>query len=220
MRRWLVLALAIASVLLVQSASADCPSPEKPKITVSMNAAPVVQDQKWSRAEIKDYMRKRGQSIRPGYDSVLGITESDIEPKARLQFTGTPDRTGTYCVVVQSVTVVIDWKVTVHIASEYKPGSCMYKVIDEHEQGHVEIANKSKGAVQEAIRKALESIVRNTVVASSMDQGATQLQADAQAAFEKAFRKFHAGLEQRQAAHDTPEEYAKGRKICGDEYND
>jgi len=220
MRRWLLgAALALASLFLVGPAAADCKPPEQPVIKITMNAPPVAQDQKWSRAGILKYMRSRGQTIRQGYDSVLGITESDIQPSARLQYLGVRDRNGTYCVFLQSATVVIDWKVTVHIASEYKPGSCMYKAIDEHEQGHVAIVNASKDEAQAMIRKVLESTGQKTLVASSMNQGATQLQTDAQAAFEKAFKKFHDALQRRQLGHDTPEEYAKPRKLCGNAYN-
>jgi hypothetical protein len=172
-------------------------------------------DQAFSRREILEHVRQRDPAGAEGYDAVLGVTDTDMEPRADIDYLATPQKDGTYCVSLTAITVIVTWRATVHIASELEPGSCMYGVVATHEQGHVEIDRRFMAAGQAIFERALAGLARLSAPASSAEVGGKALQRKGSTALGEAIDTLQGELARRQAAHDTPEEYAKGVKICG-----
>ncbi|MES1152561.1 MAG: hypothetical protein ABUL54_11730, partial [Dongia sp.] len=193
----------------------DCAvsSPAKPVVT--LDVPPVVYDTSLNRAAIKKHEIAINRRPHSEVDIILGTTETEIQPSATLQIQAQPDGTGGFCATVASAKTVISWKMVVHVASELKPGSCMYNVVMTHEQGHVDIARGLMGMAKQLIGGALASVARKSATAATPQEASKKLEQAGSAAFNAAMTKINAEMERRQAAHDTPEEYAKGKQACG-----
>jgi hypothetical protein len=146
---------------------------------------------------------------------VLGTTETEIQPNAQVKIQAMQDADGSFCATVVSLKTVISWKVIVHVASELKPGSCMYDVVLTHENGHVEIARGLMGMAKDLITRATISVANKGAVAKTPEAAYRALQSIGTAALNKAMTKLTAEMKRRQQVHDNPEEYAKGKKVCG-----
>jgi hypothetical protein len=200
-------------------AEAKCKSVARPAASAQTEPLQVSTDQAMSRDQILAFMRRRDPSAGNGYDGVLGITDTDTEWSIEYAFMSEERSTGGYCVWMTSVKVHLHWKSAVHVASELKPGSCMYGVVLTHEQGHVDIDRNAMGYSQALTEKTLAAVKGQSVVATAPDAGAQMLKRALETKLHAAFDTLNAELEKRQKAHDTPEEYAKPAKICGMEEN-
>jgi hypothetical protein len=202
-------------VLGVATASADCSATLPAKPLVTFNAPPVVYDTSLNRAAIKKHEMVVNGGGHSEADIVLGTTETGIQPSANVQIEAKPDDKGGFCATVVSLKTVIDWKIVVHIASELKPGSCMYNVVLTHENGHVDIANGLMGMAKDLVTSAMVGMAGKTAVAKTPQDAYKILQQAGAAALTRAMTKLNAEMKRRQAAHDTPEEYGKGKQVCG-----
>ncbi|HVY99381.1 MAG TPA: hypothetical protein VHA35_07770 [Dongiaceae bacterium] len=211
----LILAVLLAATIRAGTAAAACTVPDPVKVLVTIDAPPVVYDHTLPRAAIKQREIAFNRRSHSEADVVLGTTETRIQPQARLQIEARPDGAGRFCATVASLSVVIDWKAVVHVASELEGGSCMYNVVMTHEQGHVDIARSLMGKAKDLIGRALSAVARKGATAATPETAYQALQQAGAKALDGAMSKLNAEMERRQQAHDNPEEYARGRKVCG-----
>jgi hypothetical protein len=184
-------------------------------ITVKLAVPPVGYDQKMSRREITERERQVNNVDREPGSVVLGVTDSEIQPEVNMNVASKPDGAGAYCAAIVTMQIVVNWRTAVHLASELKPGSCMYDVVLKHENGHVEIDRKFHATGAHLIEDALRAMAAKVVVAATVEAGYAQLKQAASAALSGAIGRLNARLAGLQKVHDSPEEYAKPAKICG-----
>jgi hypothetical protein len=86
-----------------------------------------------------------------------GLTLAEQELKSDYQMGGMRrDRTGEYCIWVESLSLDFSYKrMDVYISSQYPEGSCQYNVILGHENQHVAINNRTLQIYYSMMRKAL-----------------------------------------------------------------
>ena len=211
----LILAVLVAAMVSSGSAVGDCtvPTPVTPVVTIA--APPVVYDTSMNRAAIKQREQQVNRRGHSEADIVLGTTETEIQPAATVKIEAKSDGKGGFCATVVALKTVIAWKLVVHVASELKAGSCMYNVVMTHEQGHVDIAQGLMGMATDLITRAMSSIARKSATAATPEDAYKKLQRAGATALNAAMTKLNAEMDHRQAAHDTPEEYAKGKQACG-----
>ena len=183
-------------------------------VPVRIDAPAPVFDHSLSRRQIKQREHAVNDS---GADDtvVLGTTESDIEPNADFQANAKPDGQGGFCATAATMNVVIVWKVTVHIAAELAPGSCMYGVVLTHEQGHVDINRRFMDRAKRLLQSAMSAVASQSFAGTTPERSYDALKSAARAAIHGATRQLDTELRTLQRAHDTPEEYTKGQKVCG-----
>jgi hypothetical protein len=133
---WFVLNLFWLSPLWAMS----CPSsPTKVEIVVQfIKAAPFVNN----RASQRRLARK---SVKRGFHSqTIGLTESRLTLKVLTSFTiGTSNRSRQSCVTLKTIRLNYGFgKTPVLIDRRYRPGSCEYAAIYNHEAEHVRIMNR------------------------------------------------------------------------------
>lgn len=211
----LILGVLCAATAWSAVARAECSVSNPATPVVTMDAPPVVYDTSLNRTAIKKREQQVNRHRRSEADIVLGTTETDIQPSARVEIQALADGKGGYCATVASLKTVIAWNVVVHVASELKAGSCMYNVVMTHEQGHVDIAHGLMGMAKDLITRAMTTIARKSATGATPEAAYKSLQTAGAAALQAAMTKFNAEMDRRQAAHDTPEEYAKGKQACG-----
>lgn len=209
------LVLLLSFALAPLAAAAECDGIAKPNVTVRIDAGPVREDRSLKLADLSKIPSASRRAGMEAYDQTLGLTEADIGAKADIDLLTTEDGHGGYCTVARSAAIVLEWKTVVHIASEIEPGTCMDKVVSEHEQKHVDIDRELIPIGRQAIELALTSVIRQSFHGGTVDESRNALQDQARKAVNEAVDIFSVVRTRKQLAHDNKEEYDKVPKACG-----
>lgn len=157
-------------------------------------------------------------------DHVLGITHSNLETaiSARFSAKGSND---SFCVELTDVEMEFIARPVVHIANDFKKGSCEYRKILNHENKHVRTTNafvrRYKSKLGTHIRKSFKNLPSGGPVTRKGTESLQQQYLDfIQQAAKEYLEKVYPELIKAQAKIDTPEEYAKTAKKCGGKWQD
>lgn len=130
------------------------------------------------------------------------------------------------CVLLKSVSITFYTKPKIHIASNFKRGSCEYEAVIAHERQHVDILQTYAKARAPEAKSHIAGILRrmNPVIgpihSHQIDKAQTAMQNGLQSHIEVYNEKILPELMERQKAIDTPQEYARVSRQCsnwGDE---
>jgi hypothetical protein len=211
-----VILAALAALAPSAAFGAACTVPgheAPPKVAVSSSVAEPVYRQALSRHDLSRQVHPQESR-----DNDLGRARSDtlltVSPRVWTFGMGG----GRHCVAVESVDVT--WRietVTVDIASEYRPGSCAYQAIKEHEDEHVRL---TRGAFAEHLPR-----LKAAAAELARDLGPAITTADGEAAAREVATRFTQTLQpvvdsyqreigRRNAVIDTPESYAAVQRRC------
>lgn len=149
---------------------------------------------------------------------ILGNTRSGLELRWSFNYQVTRWQ-HVYCVWAADTDISLSYQqLDVNIASEYSPGSCQYEAVLDHENEHVEVAQRVMQPYARQIRQALTSVniptPRVAIVANTPEL--------AQAAIEDAFRRtlipvrdqLIRTLNEQQAHVDTLDNYRRTWQRC------
>jgi len=181
-----------------------------PAISVTTVEQKLRQDQALSIAVLK---RRAGVTGPNGY--VLGLTESEVAASTRYEMLVSPEGAGVSCVSFRSITVELRLAMTVHVAAELKPGSCLYNAALQHEQGHIIVERKMLPRAKARVAVVLTGVARRGETASDAAVAQRSLQAAADAVIQQAMREIAAEKKRQQRALDTPDEYRRVSQACG-----
>ena len=104
-----------------------------------------------------DNTKSNSQFPSKPYSSTMGLTVSELKQNISgdVDLISQPD--GTFCVVLKTVDAYVGFpRVDVYIDKKYKPGSCNYKVIREHENYHVRVQREGLDFFTPKIRQAIQ----------------------------------------------------------------
>jgi hypothetical protein len=89
---------------------------------------------------------------------VLGLMRSQLDVHSSTSF-GYAEAGSGYCFWLQEVNIVLEFPlVEIYVAREYKPGSCAYRAILDHEQDHLRVAQKILDPYAAEMRSTLTSL--------------------------------------------------------------
>lgn len=212
MRKSASLFLFLLSFVFIQNASAFCDGFET-KISVSTNIGTVKYITTRSK---RDFIRSSPTPVSP---NTLGLTVS------RVGMTGgytanieTED--GKTCVSLKTVDLKLaNDELTVYIDKKYKPSSCEYKVIKNHEKHHVAVAQQAliffKPDIEAQVQKTILNL-RPQIVGSAKERDEVlsnqfqQIINDLQPLLEHINKK----TAEKNYQIDTPESYARTKELC------
>lgn len=149
---------------------------------------------------------------------VLGLTKSRLRIKTSARYSAV--RSGdAFCFWVTAVDVTLSYRtMEVYVAKEYGPRTCPYRVILEHEKGHVRAAQKNLKRYAPRVRSALTSLLiptgREPVAVASPEDAEREVRALSRELLEPVYEQMIESLHRTQAALDTPEEYRRVRRRC------
>jgi hypothetical protein len=137
--------------------SRACPPYSKPiKLNFETKNIPTRYRNDLNVTGIHSVMRQRGQAISGKHSRTLGLTSSQLGFSLTGRTTANPV-SGGYCVYVESVNAEFAYReMDVYIASEFRPNTCEYKVIMDHENQHVAINRNALREYAPLIRQELE----------------------------------------------------------------
>jgi hypothetical protein len=205
----------LSAAFLAPHASADCGQPAHPEISVRIEQSPVREDRSLSLVDLSRIPSASRRTGMEAYDRTLGLTEADIGAKADIDLVTLPDGDGSYCTRARKALIVLEWNTVVRIAKQITPGSCIDRVVTEHEQKHVAIDRHLIPIARQVIEIALTSVIRKTVAGKSIADSQRNLQDQARATVNKAIDIFTVVRTRRQLSLDSKEEYDKVPESCG-----
>jgi hypothetical protein len=211
---------ALSAMLLHAAAASAAPdvctslSPVTTKIEVNVEAPgePAIRV-----ASAEEIQRLAGRSGRSQADEAVtrGLTSSEIQGSARYELLEQTLPESGRCTALSKMTARFAIPtLTIHIDRRYRPGSCEYSAILEHEQEHVRITKETLQRWENRIRQQLESAVtswRDRWLPAAVER---EIKAAIDHAIADLVRQIQADADRQHAAIDTPAAYEKVRRRC------
>ena len=202
----------LLSLLLAKNASAFCDSAAT-RVYITMDPGNVKYITTQSR---HDFIRSAPQPVSP---NTLGLTiaklgiSGDVRPNVETQ-------DGRICVSLGTLNIKMGYDtLIVYIDKKYKPSSCEYQVIKNHENYHVAVAQQAmiffkpdvENQIQKTLKKLKPQIVtsikeRDEVVRSQFDQVINDLK--------PLIKHINETTAKKNYQIDTPESYERTKALC------
>ncbi len=211
-----IILCAILSLFLSQNASAFCDKIST-RVQITTNPGNVKYITTLSRS---DFIQGKKYKVSP---NTLGLTVADLSISIAGKAQPKIERQGKQiCVSLDALAFKMGYEkdgLKVYIDKKYKPGSCEYEVIREHENHHVAVAQQAMLFFRPDIEAKIHEIISNLrpqIVTSEKDitkviekqtkQVITEL--------EPLLRHINQTIAKKQAQIDTPESYEKTQALC------
>ncbi|MBF0162061.1 MAG: hypothetical protein HQL88_07210 [Magnetococcales bacterium] len=170
---------------------------------------PFVDDSR-SRAWIQDVARALHHPI--------GVTASRLSHTLTAHFLVrvTADRRSR-CLYLKTLTMVLAYpNTTVYIDNAYRPGSCEYQAIYQHEMEHVRILNTHQTRFLPTWRSRLQALARDVrpLLSDNPQQTQQEVLQKLDQVVKKEIERLDKFQKAEQGAIDTPRNYAKVRASC------
>ena len=154
------------------------------------------------------------------YSTVMGLTVSDLKRQSSANTQIESDEHNNFCVYINELNVEVGYpKIDVYIDKKYRPGSCNYNVVKDHENYHVRVqqeglkffAPKIKEAYQIALKKIKPQQAYTQSDAKRIAEGMVQrIEKDVEPLMDYVQQR----LREENAVIDTNEAYIKDSKKC------
>ncbi len=185
-----------------------------PATEVVVRAVPVryVLDTGHSHAELARMGVEAGAGER-----VIGLTRARIGHAASITVHGIEEPRNRQVCVRPAIRVEMSMQpMTVYVGREYAGDPCRRAVILEHEEKHVAVYRDYLDEVTTRVRGEIADAYGNAVmVFASRDEAQREIESALAGYLEPVLARSTRELVQRQAAVDTPEEYARVGERCG-----
>lgn len=192
---------------------AACASDPSPRIKVMVKVVGPTQDQKYNIAELS---KRWNITERPGmerYIYTFGVADADLNGKAKLNVQTIGDESH-WCGKVTDASILINWPIDVHIASEFVPGSCVYRSVLEHEYLHVALDQKLLPELERRLEKGFRELFSKTFWGSSETAVTGAMHDQGDKVIQEILAAFQEERDARQLEIDTPEEYDRVDALC------
>lgn len=214
---WSHLATAQNRADSAQEKNRACPPYAEPiKVNFVTENAPTKYNNEYNVTGIQNVMRRRGHVIAGMHQRALGLTSSQIAFSIAGRTAAVPV-SGGYCVYLRSVDVRFGYQtMDVFIASEYRPQTCEYKTILDHENQHVAI---SRNTIREYAPRVRQELERHLATLQPRFTANAQISTDRKISDVKGkvdplLDQMERVLAQRNAAIDTNVNYAALAENC------
>ncbi|MBI5165298.1 MAG: hypothetical protein HY985_15510 [Magnetospirillum sp.] len=220
MRRLSLAALLVLlpATLLPGIGHAACPTPERARVTVETELAPLSGNNRLSIDDLTVRQSRNRKSILGRDAHVLGLSEAEsgLRLEMRTSVRRSPD--GRLCAAPAQVQAKISIPIrTVFIAREVIADSCLTAEVRAHEMRHVATDETYLAAAASRMGRQLADEVARLGSVEGRDQQhlQTMLWASVQAVARRTFDTAMADRHVAQAKIDTREEYERVSRVCG-----
>lgn len=208
----------VLAALILQApvpALADCAGlqPLQPKVTVATAAPAAPRLVAATAAEIRSRAARSGTGLAAGAEA-SGLTVDDVSVEART-ILSTTTRGEDRCVALRAIEGAVRSRtVEVLIDRAYRPGSCQYRAVLEHEREHVRINAGALARLGEVLEQRLRALADPWAGRWVPAGGEAGLEVGLGRALEEATRQARGEAEERHRAIDTAEAYAAVQARC------
>ena len=202
---------------LAQTQRGACP-PYSNAITVNFatDNAPTTYNNALNVTGLQNMARLNGGSVAGKHQRALGLTTSQMALSIKGQTSILPI-TGGYCVYLNALDANFGYRrMDVLIASEFRPGSCEYKTILDHENQHVAINRNTIKEYAPLIRQEMERQLQTVQPRFTRDAqaGSDEKIAAIQNGLSPLLDQVEAKLTQRNGVIDNDNNYAAIAELC------
>ena len=130
-----------------------------------------------------------------------------------------PMARGRFCGYLETVNATVGYdQLTVYVARKYRPGSCQYASIMEHEKTHVLVFRRLLDQYAPRIERRLTTAAHRMppVDAASPKDAARRLKDKLRREVQPLFRELNRELDRANARLDTPQNYKNEQARCAD----
>lgn len=212
-----------ASLLLASpSFAANCtfPSPGNVSVQIKRLNGPLIVNNERSRVNLRHMQNRLGHTNAFGPEwTPVGLTLTELSYNIGLNLEALPLPNGHYCARLTSVDAALGYENTkVYIARKFRPGSCAYRSINDHEMTHVAVFRQALDAYFPRLQRRLDQAARQLkpVLASSPDQAARYLRTRLNATVKSLYLEMNRVLDRNNAKLDTPERYRLEQARCAE----
>lgn len=206
----LIISAAQANAQSYRSESGLCPSKStQTSVKIATNNTKYI---KSKSADNLTALHNKGTGV------TLGLAGGPIEVSIQSSFSIT-SRNNSACVKLEKLIVLLKAKPEIHIASNFRQGTCEYREVLAHEQKHIAELRRFIREHAPKLTREVRKIVRTSetkkiVSETQVKRAQNQIQQDIIARINAYQEKIMDVLRYRQTLIDSPEEYKRVSRLC------
>jgi hypothetical protein len=194
-------------------------SPFQARCEEAMSNAPTVmtaKDNGYTVDNSRSFHVLTSLSIRAPSDAfVLGLTRAQGQLSIDHKWTLIRDPLSGYECIAPQIEVSLYYPpIVIYVGSEFAPGTCAYQEILAHEMRHLNAYLDHLPKVERTVRKALSDRFDSKPLYARDGQASASLQRELDTGWMPYMKRELASIEAKQAAIDTPQEYARLSRVC------
>ncbi len=189
-----------------------------PRLSIQHLNGTVQHDNTRSRESLMRMQQKNGQANAFGSEWIpVGLTLAELNYNMHIKVEAYQLPNRQFCARLSSVDATIGYnKINVYVARRFRPGTCAYHSITEHENTHVAVFRQTLADYMPRLRhrltRATETI--KPIISNSATQAAEYLRGRLSAATQPLYREMSRTLKRNNARLDTPERYRMEQARC------
>lgn len=202
------------------TAAADCTMPElRPTVELTEKKGRQRFSNGYSGSQLEDKRRQGSPASAAAQGPewhLVGLMGRDLSWEIKIVVQGRDLGHG-YCVGLKDVEMILGYgRITVYVDRRYRPGSCEYAVILEHEQQHVQNFKSNLANYIPQIRSRLEDEVRRLTprTAGSVKSGADRFVRELRQRMAPLLNQMQSDMSRGDRLIDTPESYRASQARC------
>ena len=189
-----------------------------PQVTLSINQGKVRFYNDYNRGQLKALSRRSSSiSTLSKLWQPAGLTLTERQFSMRIEVRAQKLRNSRYCVRLSHVRARIGYdKLRVYIARKYRPKSCQYRSILDHENRHVAIFRAALNQYAPQLKRRLKwsAIKMHAMITQTPEQAARLFQDKMQQQLKPVFREMDKKIKLQNEELDTPENYRREQTRC------
>jgi len=216
----ITLVITVSATLWTGPAAADdrCPAPAKSaSVKITTSKANVIYKTGHSRHDLERLQRSRGRHAAKGNWRILGLTLTDFKYAIKTSARVISISGGRYCAQPVSYDLTIGYSdFLVFIDRKYRPGSCEYRAIRNHEDAHVALYRGYLTRYLPTIKRQAQAAAAGvpSVIVSTPDLGAKYIQDQMTRLIAPLVQKLNREADVSNARIDTPKSYRNVQMLC------
>lgn len=192
--------------------------PRNVEIHLTRNEGPVRFDNQMSQRELMRMQRRTStsQAFGPGWTAV-GLTLTELKYQMRVSIEALKIGPNSYCARLTKVDAKIGYdNFDVFIARKFRPGTCAYNSIRQHEMTHVAVFKSGLNEFYPRMRHRLERATKGlgNIKVGNPDAAAKRLQQRLRHTIDPLFKEMNRTLNRRNGLLDTPARYRLEQSRC------
>jgi len=200
------------------SARTVCPPPQAaPTVSLRVRPGKVVVSNTRSQGGLKRLQGHSATLRRANGWSPVGLTTTELGFSMNVRINALPAERGRYCGYLETVNATVGYdELTVYVARKYRPGSCQYTSIMQHEETHVLVFRRMLNQYAPRVERRLTTAAQRLrpIVATSPKEAARRLKDKLRREVQPLFRELNRELDKANARLDTPQNYKAEQARC------
>lgn len=189
-------------------------------VSMARRDGEVTLDNRHSREQLRALQQRSGKAGAFGAGWMpVGLTLTELKYGMKVKVEAFATGNGRFCARLTEVGADLGFdKLNVLIADRFKPGSCAYRAINDHEMTHVAVFRQTLDVYHPRMLRHLETAARNLgpVRAASPEAAAIDLQRRLRAAVDPLFREMNRTMDANNAKLDSPTRYRAEQSRCAE----